>query len=391
MNDDPADANLENSRISPQVAPDAHRYEMMKGGLAVGDSVSEPTLDGLPDPVITIDGSGTLLYINQIATDVLGWTREQIVGSSVLDLLHPDDLNLVVSSMATVGGKEFGDLILVRARTGDGSWIGLEVRGATRQTPQGDITILILRDTTHRHRLELDQGEVGVLRAVMANMHGMVALVDPDGRVRSINGAVTRLLGHDPELVPGQQFIDFVHPDDRPQVLDIVTSLGPFESAQLDARFPSTSGEAITCEFTVNNMSDDPTVGGYVVSGQVAAGLTDARNRVDFLADHDVRTGLLNRDGFMKAANELIGQGSGIGLMIVDVMAFRSINELYGEPVGDAVLSAVAARIDEIRWPDLVTARFGGDEFVLAVRSSSDSAIEMLRERVSRRGRRKPC
>ena len=59
----------------------------------------------------------------------------------------------------------------------------------------------------------------------------------------------------------------------------------------------------------MNNLCDDPTVAGYVVSGQVAAGLTDARNRAEFLANHDVRTGLLNRDGFMRAANELIAQG----------------------------------------------------------------------------------
>ncbi len=344
----------------------------------------ELSLDSLPDPVIAIDDVGTLHYVNQIASDVLGWSREEIVGSSVLDLLHPDDLNLALSSMATVASKKVGELIMVRARTGDGSWLGLEVRGGVHRTDDNELNVLVLRETTHRHRLELDQGEVGVLRAVMANMHGMVTLIDPNGLVRSINGAVTRLLGHDPELLPGQPFIEFVHVDDRPQVLDVVTTLGPFESAQLDARFPATSGEIVTCEFTVNNLCDDPTVGGYIVSGQIAAGLTDARNRANFLADHDVRTGLLNRDGFMKAANDLIAQGSGLGLMIVDVMSFRSINELYGEPVGDAVLSAVAARIDEIRWPDLVTARFGGDEFVLAVRSASDSAIEMLRERVTR-------
>lgn len=344
----------------------------------------EPALDALPDPVIAIDTVGTLHYVNSIASEVLGWTREQIVGRSVLDLLHPDDLNLALSAMATVGSKKVGELIMVRALTGSGAWMNLEVRGGFQRTDEGELNVLVLRDTTNRHRLELDQGEVGVLRAVMANMHGMVALVDPDGRVRSINGAVTRLLGHDPELVPGRRFIEFVHDDDKPQVLDIVTTLGPFESAQLDARFPAITGELVTCEFTVNNMCEDPTVGGYVVSGQVAAGLTDARNRVSFLADHDSRTGLLNRDGFMKAANEMIRQGSGIGLMIVDVMQFRSINELYGEPVGDAVLSAVGSRIDEIRWPDLLTARFGGDEFVLAVRSATDSAIEMLRARIVR-------
>ena len=75
---------------------------------------------------------------------------------------------------------------------------------------------------------------------------------------------------------------------------------------------------------------------------------------------------------------------AGLGILIVDIVHFRSVNELYGEPVGDAVLCAVADRIDKIRWPDLITARFGGDEFVLAVRGPSASTVEMLRERVRR-------
>ncbi len=384
MSDRPDDADSEESEISPQVAPTPGRYRGVEGDTSEVGSVGEPALDSLPDPVIAIDAGGTLLYVNRVVTDVLGWERDDIVGRSVLDLLHPDDLNIVLTSMATITAKKVGELIMVRALTADGSWMALEVRGAVQGAGNDHLNVLVLRDTTHRHRLELDQGEVGVLRSVMANMHGMIALVEPDGSVRSINGAVTRLLGYDPELIPGQQFTEFLHIDDRAQVVDVVATLGPHESAHLDARFTATSGESITCEFTVNNMSDDATVRGYIVSGQVAAGLTDARNRVDFLAHHDTRTGLLNRHGFMKAATELIAQGGGLGLMIVDVMRFRSINELYGETVGDAVLSTVASRIDEIRWPDLLTARFGGDEFVLAVRSASDSAIEMLRERVGR-------
>ncbi len=343
-----------------------------------------PSLDGLPDPVIAIDDAGMLCYLNDMVTEVLGWTRDQLIGRPVLELLHPDDLNLVVSSMETVMSKKVGTLMTIRVLAADGSWTGLEIRGNIQHSDDKDLNVLVLRETSNRHHLDLDQGEVAVMRSVLANMRGMVALVDADGGVRSINGAVTRLLGHDPELVPGRQFIEFVHDDDREHVLGVVVPLGPFESAQLDARFLTTSGDAVTCEFTVNNLCDDPTVRGYIVSGQIAAGLADARNRVDFLAVHDSRTGLLNRDGFMKTANDLVRQGGGIGLLIIDVVRFRSINELYGESVGDAVLTAIAARIDEIRWPELVTARFGGDEFVLAVRSVSESVIELLRDRVIR-------
>ena len=209
-----------------------------------------------------------------------------------------------------------------------------------------------------------------------------------DGLIRSINGAVTRLLGYDPELIRGRSIFDYLHPEDREHVLDTVSAVPPHGSITLDARLLMADyngpDEEITCEFTVNNLLDDPVVHSYVISAQIATALADARNRVNFLAEHDSRTGLLNRDGFMRSAEDLIALGGGLGILIVDIVHFRSINELYGEPTGDAVLSAIADRIDKIRWPDLITARFGGDEFVLAVRASSQNSIEMLRDRVRR-------
>jgi diguanylate cyclase (GGDEF)-like protein len=86
----------------------------------------------------------------------------------------------------------------------------------------------------------------------------------------------------------------------------------------------------------------------------------------------------------MKNARDLIAPGSGLGILLIDVVKFRSVNELYGEPVGDAVLAEIATRIDQIRWPDLVTARFGADEFVVALRADHEDALDELRDRVER-------
>jgi diguanylate cyclase (GGDEF)-like protein/PAS domain S-box-containing protein len=349
-----------------------------------------PSVDGLGDPVFALSPDGTLLYANSAASAVLGWIAEDVIGTSVIDLVHPSDVGLALASLQTVAAKRVGELITVRVRTGNGAWVYLEMRGShppDEDTPDGTI-VVVARDVTDRHRLDFDQGDTGVLRAVMANMHGMVVLVDGNGLIRSINGAVTRLLGYDPELIRGRSIFDYLHPEDREHVLDTVRSVPPHGSITLDARLVMADyngpNEQITCEFTVNNLLDDPVVHSYVISAQIATALADARNRVNFLAEHDSRTGLLNRDGFMRNADELIQQGGGLGILIVDIVHFRSINELYGEPTGDAVLSAIADRIDKIRWPDLITARFGGDEFVLAVRASSQSAVEMLRERVRR-------
>ena len=347
-----------------------------------------PSVDHLADPVFAVDPDGVLRYANDTAADVLGWDIVDLIGTDVLDLVHPDDVGLAISALDTVQEKAFGDLLVLRVRTGRGTWRYLEFRGTYRSPglpdPLAGLIVIVARDVTDRHRLEFDQGDTEVLRAVMANMHGMVILVDGRGLIRSVNGAVTRLLGHDPETVRGRSILDYLHTDDRETILDAVLRLGPQGSLTLDARVLVADGSALICEFTVSNLLDDPVVASYVISAQVATSLADARDRVEFLAEHDSRTGLLNRDGFMRAAHSMMEGGAGLGILIVDIVHFRSINELYGEPIGDAVLSAVAERIDQIRWPDLITARFGGDEFVFAIRASSSSAVEMLRERVRR-------
>jgi len=348
------------------------------------------SIDEVADPVLAIDRAAVLRFANVTAADALGWDATELLGTPMLELVHPDDLVLAQSALATVVDKPFGDLITLRVRTGHGTWRYLELRGTYRQgdgtgdDPGSDLIVIVARDVTERYRLEFDQGDAQVLRAVMANMHGMVVLADSKGSVRSVNGAVTRFLGHDPEIVRGRSIFDYIHPDDREQILDTVRSLAPQDSLTMDARVLRSDDEPLVCEFTVNNLLDDPVLGSYVISAQIATALADARERAEFLSLHDGRTGLLNRDGFMRSATALMQSGGGLGILILDIVHFRSVNELYGEPVGDAVLRAVADRIDQIRWPDLITARFGGDEFVLAIRGPGSSTIEMLRERVRR-------
>ncbi|MFT4866861.1 MAG: diguanylate cyclase (GGDEF)-like protein/PAS domain S-box-containing protein [Ilumatobacter sp.] len=346
---------------------------------------SSPSIDRLADPVLAIDTSGVLRYANARAAAVLGWDPIALIGESILPLVHPDDVNLVAASMATVTGKDYGQLLQIRALHGRGTWVHLELRGAMQQSDDGDdLVVIVARHTTDRYQLDFDQGDVEMLRSVMNTMQGMITLLSKDGNIRSINGAVTRLLGHDPELVRNQSFSSYLHPDDRQRVLERVKAIPTNASDDFDARLRSSDGVHHVCEFTVSSHLEDPVVNGYIVSGRIASALVDARERVDFLAVHDNHTGLLNRDGFMKAAQAMTADGGGLGILVIDIVNFRGINELYGEPVGDAVLSAVAGRLDRIRQPDLITARLGGDEFVMAVRSSNDAAIEMLRERVCR-------
>ncbi len=79
----------------------------------------------------------------------------------------------------------------------------------------------------------------------------------------------------------------------------------------------------------------------------------------------DPLTGLANRAGLAQGAARLLADGAPHALMLLDLDRFKPINDAYGHDAGDAVLCAVAERLQaQMRAGDIV-ARLGGDEFVI--------------------------
>jgi diguanylate cyclase (GGDEF)-like protein len=85
---------------------------------------------------------------------------------------------------------------------------------------------------------------------------------------------------------------------------------------------------------------------------------------------HDSLTGLMNRTGLYDA----LEQRRGVGLLYIDVDAFKSVNDTHGHAVGDHVLQQVGAAIRRVTRPTDVVARLGGDEFVVLIEGSDDGA-----------------
>lgn len=100
-------------------------------------------------------------------------------------------------------------------------------------------------------------------------------------------------------------------------------------------------------------------------------------------ADTDSLTGLLNRNGFLAAANRehAIAQRSGnpLTLALLDLDGFKQINDQRGHVAGDRVLAELGrAWRERLRTGDIL-ARHGGDEFVLLLPATSpESAVSVL-------------
>src|SRR5690606_6790499 len=71
-----------------------------------------------------------------------------------------------------------------------------------------------------------------------------------------------------------------------------------------------------------------------------------------------------------------------IGVIVVDVDHFKSVNDEYGHAAGDDVLRSIAALIAAAARKDDVVARMGGEEFVVLLPETGIDAARRFAERL---------
>lgn len=100
-------------------------------------------------------------------------------------------------------------------------------------------------------------------------------------------------------------------------------------------------------------------------------------------AYHDALTGLPNRAFFLDRLAEVVEHHRSdtrgeYAVLFVDLDRFYVVNDSMGHATGDALLTAIAARIEEVIPPHALLARLGGDEFVLLLPSEGSVVREAV-------------
>ncbi|MGA2836382.1 MAG: sensor domain-containing diguanylate cyclase [Acidimicrobiales bacterium] len=329
----------------------------------------------LPDAVVVVDSVGDVRWGNSTAERLFGRPVHDSIGISGLDFVHPGDLPFVLLALDSVQDKDVGAPIEVRLRTPTG-WRLVELIGSPAPWLGEGCVLVSLRDLTDRRRFELAHDEDARFRAVVQNAAAVTMLVAPDGTVTSCSGALSRALGHDPELVEGRPVSDLVDDGDRPALAVALARSGEEPASvspvtvtvQLRRRG---SAESVPFELAIVDLVDDPTVGGYVVSGHDVSERKRLEGELSYLAFHDPLTGLGNRALFQNRLAHALQrseryQGQ-LAVLFLDMDSLKDANDRFGHAAGDALLRSMATVLTRcVRRAD-TSARLGGDEFGVIV------------------------
>jgi len=103
-------------------------------------------------------------------------------------------------------------------------------------------------------------------------------------------------------------------------------------------------------------------------------------------ANIDPLTGLYNRRFCKDYANKLMAmarrKNTPLGFIMLDLDHFKNINDIYGHEVGDRILNQFAKTVTQSMRETNLTARLGGEEFVVLLPDTGAEACQVVAERI---------
>lgn len=114
--------------------------------------------------------------------------------------------------------------------------------------------------------------------------------------------------------------------------------------------------------------------------------LAEAQEQLQRLALHDPLTQLLNRRGFAEACRQHLALAqrsfTPFTLLVLDLDAFKGINDTLGHDAGDAALTEMADILRDLARDSDLVGRLGGDEFAVLLTGTSERFVSTFRARL---------
>ncbi|MDX6376003.1 MAG: hypothetical protein QOE98_306 [Gaiellaceae bacterium] len=343
------------------------------------------------------DGTYEPLFATAAIDRLLGGIPEGMTyGEAWHAAVHPDDRAFAASLVERLRAGESVD-VEYRMIGFDGVTRWIWVRCAVRETLSDGTRILdgVAQDVTVRRDAERRLTEIAeaIDEVLYVEEH------HADGRIvetYSTTG-IHRLFGIAPED-PVPDWRPFIHPEDRCISDELDAKVRQLIAVDVEYRLVGADGRV---RWIRDRVRPRLRADGIVIAEGILADVTAekeallaleaARQEADRLARVDPLTGAFNRRHFSEALESELAragrQGTGTGLLAIDIDHFKVLNDLHGHAVGDEVLVHVAGRIaDALRGYDTL-ARWGGEEFVVllpgfAGRDDLLAAGERVREAV---------
>jgi diguanylate cyclase (GGDEF)-like protein/PAS domain S-box-containing protein len=226
---------------------------------------------------------------------------------------------------------------------------------------------------------------------------------DLEGRVTYANPAALEMLGYSVEEMLGRRSHQLFHHTRANGAAYPVSECAAGKSLTegatrriTDELFWRKDGSSIAVDYTSTPIRAGGRIVGVVTVFDDVTHQRQMEEQLRHQADHDSLTGLFNRRRFEQEVSSQLNYARRYSrpgaLLLMDLDTFKFVNDSYGHPIGDRVLSDVGASLSATVRDTDVVARIGGDEFAILLREAEGlEAIAVAKKLIAAvRARSKP-
>lgn len=345
-------------------------------------------IDGRPEPgevgvsglrftprrgVRTINERGVIQSVDEDLAAMLGYTAEDLVGTSTLEICHPDFQQVAIEGwielLVQTGGVR---RTRQRVRRGDGSWMWCEMIHTNRLHDLGYVVNEMIDVSAEMEAESKLYEREQVLAGLTELLPTGVALFGLDRRLTFTNARWVEAVGADVREL--DDFTKEISGDEAEakRLVDgfeaCVAHGTPFATT-IDLEPPG--AETVRhCNFSIRAFRDaDQQITGLVCCLEDVTTIWRMSQELKKRAELDGLTGLLNRPTIMESLQRCLDEGLTTGsttaVLFCDLNGFKLVNDLLGHAAGDQLLKEIADYLQTSTRPGDLVGRLGGDEFVI--------------------------
>ncbi|WP_244647684.1 EAL domain-containing protein [Pseudomonas kielensis] len=377
-----------------------------------------------------VDAAARLVYVNDGLLQLLGYSREEVLGLSPLRFFVLDtevEQPVLPELERTFGGEPHEVSALISKRNGQRLWVHVSSTPVFDAWGQVDNTVIVLTDITRFKLHEVLQDKVVGALLKEESLENVLTLMCQEIE-RIAPEVIVSILGVDadgilhPLASPGLP-VEYSRAIEGLSIGPIAGSCGTaayrgkpvlvtdINHDPLWADYKELAGNAglracwsipvrnscgrVAATFALyfRECRGPDTLHAHLVTAgthlcMLALEREEARQAIRRMAYYDGLTGLPNRNLLLARAQrtiaEVASEQAELAVLFVDLDRFKQVNDALGHAAGDELLQVMAQRLSSVlREPDIV-GRLSGDEFVLVLPRRSATQVTRFLERLKR-------
>ncbi|WP_034300454.1 EAL domain-containing protein [Herbaspirillum sp. RV1423] len=247
-------------------------------------------------------------------------------------------------------------------------------RTVEERTAELRLTNVLLKEDIHA-RQQVERALQLRQRAIEASANAIIIMqaTAPDYPIEYVNPAFERITGYGAGEVAGRSIRVLQSKDgDAQGFADIWNAMREQREGNVVLRSHNKNGGEMWNDFYIAPVkSDDGQVTHFVAALYDITSMKRYETELEFQANRDVLTGLVNRNMLRKLLEEAIAYAEryqrSLWVVFVDLDRFKFVNDSLGHKAGDVFLKTIAGRLRAaVRDTDTI-ARLGSDEFVIVI------------------------